>query len=504
MKRKTLYVIFGIVVIAAVAGGLIWRSRQQSARAARENLRSAVVERGDMLVTVSASGQIKPAKQANLSFEAGGQIAEVLIEVGDEVQAGDVLVRLDAERPILEADRAKANLAAAEAQLAKLRAGAQKEEVEANEANLRAADAQLGAAAAERDQVAAGPGQPQIAAAEAEVASALTEQKKAYDFHEKTMECFTFKISKGDPIKELPNGDVITATESIEREICPLLGVPEEQARYRLEAANEALEAARARLEEVKDGANQDQLRAAQANVASAASQRDAAQAQLDLLLEGATEEQITAAEGRVDQARASVRQAELAVEQTVLEAPFHAIVGTVHVSTGEQASVGLPAVTLVDASGFHVNVAVDELDVGRLKEGQTVRLTFDALPDARVTGTVQRIATAAGVDGGVVTYEVHIDLEPTDAPIRADMTTNATVIVEELTDVVKIPTWAVRVDRDTGHYYVNRRTGEDLERVDVRLGIRSEGVAQVLDGLAAGDEVVRAPESSPFDFGAE
>jgi HlyD family secretion protein len=503
MKRKTLYVVLGIIVTAAVASGLYWRSRQQSARAATEDLRSAVVERGDMLVTVSASGQIKPVKQADLSFEASAQVAEVLVEVGDEVQAGDVLVRLDAERPTLEADRARANLAAAEAQLAKLRAGAQKEEVEANEANLRAADAQLSAAAAERDQVAAGSGQPQIAAAEAGVASALTEQKKAYDFHERTMECFTFKISKGDPIR-LPTGDVITATESIEREICPLLGVPEEQARYRLEAATEALEAARARLEEVKDGASLHQLRAAQANVSSAASQRDAAQAQLDLLLEGATDEQITAAEGRVAQARASVRQAELAVEQTVLEAPFDATVGAVHVSTGEQASAGLPAVSLVDASGFHVNVAVDELDVGRLEEGQRVRLTFDALPDVRVMGTLQQIATAAGVDGGIVTYEVRIDLEPTDAPIRADMTTNATIIVAELTDVVKIPTWAVRVDRDTGQYYVNRRTGDELERVDVRLGIRSEGVAQVLDGLSAGDEIVRSPESSPFDFGAE
>lgn len=503
MNRKTLYVILGIIIIAAVVGGLIWRSRQQSARAARENLRSAIVERGDMLVTVSASGQIKPVKQGSLSFEASGQVAEVLVEVGDEVQAGDVLVRLDPQRTTLEAERARANLAAAEAQLAKLRAGAQTEEVEANRANLRAAAAQVSAAAAERDRVATGPGLPQIAAAEAEVASALTEQKKADDFYEKTLECFTFEISKGDPIK-LPNGDVITATESIEREICPLLGVPEEQARYRLEAANEALEAARTRLEEVEDGASQDQLRAAQANVASAASQRDAAQAQLDLLLEGATEEQIAAADGRVAQARASVRQAELAVEQTILEAPFDATVGAIHVTIGEQASTGLPAVTLVDASSFHVNVTVDELDVGRLERDQTVRLTFDALPDVRVMGTVSQIATAAGVDGGVVTYEVHIDLEPTNAPIRADMTTNATTIVEELTDVLKIPTWAVRVDRDTGQYYVNRRTGDEVERVDVRLGTRSEGVAQVLDGLSAGDEVVRASESSPFDFGAE
>jgi HlyD family secretion protein len=255
----------------------------------------------------------------------------------------------------------------------------------------------------------------------------------------------------------------------------------------------------------VKNGADQHQLRAAQANVVSAASKRDAARAQLDLLLEGPTEEQIAAAEGRVAQAQASVKQAELAVEQTVLEAPFDATVAAIYVTAGEQASPGLPTVTLVDATSLHVNVAVDELDVGRLARDQTVRLTFDALPDAILTGTVQQIAAAAaGADGGVVTYDVRIDLAPMDVPIRADMTTNATIVVEELSDVLQIPTWAVRVDRETGQYYVNRRSGDSIERADVSLGARSEGVAQVLDGLSAGDEIVRAPESSPFDFGTD
>jgi multidrug efflux pump subunit AcrA (membrane-fusion protein) len=116
----------------------------------------------------------------------------------------------------------------------------------------------------------------------------------------------------------------------------------------------------------------------------------------------------------------------------------------------------------------------------------------------------VKEIAAAAGLDGGVVTYDVRIDLAPTDAPIRADMTTNATVTVEELNDVLKIPTWTVHVDRDTGQYYAQRRTGDGLERVDIRLGVRYEGIAQVLDGLSAGDEIVRVPESSLFSFGSE
>jgi len=500
MKRRTLTIILGAVAVAVVAGGLFWRSRQQSTPSAQD-LQSAVVEQGDMLVAVSATGHVRSEQRTTLSFSTSGRVVEVAVDVGDEVEEGDVLAQLDVERLSLEVERAQANLAGTEAQLAKLKSGAQAEDLRAARANLRAAEARVSAAAAERDQAEAGATSAQIAAAEAELASALTQQKKAEDRYEATLQCWTIKISKGDPIR-LPNGDVIPAPEDVEREICPLLGVPEEQARYNLEAANEALEAARARLRQVEDGASADQLRAAEANVSSAAANRDAAQAQLDLLLDGTTDEQIAAAEARVAQAKAGVRQAQLAVEQAVLKAPFDATVAAVDLVVGAQASTGVPVITLVDTSGFHVDAAVDELDVGRLETGQTARLTFDALPNTIATGTVARVAEAAGLNGGVVTYDVRIDLEPLEASIRTDMTTSATIIVEELKDILTMPTWAVRVDQDTGQYYVNRRSGDDVERVYVSLGARREGTVQILAGLSAGDEVVRVPESSPFGFG--
>jgi HlyD family secretion protein len=499
MNRKTLYVVLGIVAIAAVAGALYWQWRQSSARPL-DDLRSTTVERGDMLVAVSASGNVEPEHRVDLTFEASGQVVEVPVEFGDRVVAGDLLASLATERLALQVKQAEASLALAKAQLARLEVGPRPEEVESSEANLRALEAQLDAATAERDQVWSGATAAQIAAAEAEVASALTEQKKADDWHEQTMKCKTIKKDAGDVIA-LPGGQVITLTEDFEETFCPLLGVPEEQARYRLEAADEALEAARARLEELESGADRDQLRAAQSNLAAATANRDAAQAQLDLLREGAAQEQIAAAQAGVTQARASLKQAQLALEQATVEAPIDAIVAAVEVSVGEQASPGLPAVSLVDPSRLHVTLAVDEIDVGELSQGQTAQVTFDALRDTVVTGTIEYVAAAAELNGGVVTYDVRVDLAPIDAPIRTDMTASATIIVEQLSNILTIPTWVVRVDRDTGQAYVHRRVGDQLERVDIRLGARYEGVAQVLDGLAEGDVLVRLPESSPFDF---
>jgi len=485
MKRTMLYVIAGVVVIAVVIGALAWRSRSV-ARPGAES-RSAVVERGTIRVAVSASGSVEPQARVGLAFETAGRVAEVAVEVGDVAKAGDVLARLDPRQLTLQVQQAQAALALAGAQLGGLQAGARPEEIAAAEANLRAVQAQVGAAAANLDGLEGGPGDAQVAAAQADLASAISQQKAALDMHDLTLTCVAFTLPTGE-----------------RREICPALGDPEEQARYNLQAADKRLAAAQARLDELLAGTDADQVRAAQANVWAAAAQRDAAQAQLDLLLAGATDAQVTDAEAQVTQAQAALEQAQLALERATLRAPFDGVVATCSVTAGEMASAGLPAIVLLDTSRFHVHVSVDEMDVARLAEGQTAQVTLDALPDALISGTVERIAPVATLEGGVVDYDVAIGLSPTDAPIRADMTANATVVVEELVDVLTIPTWVVRVDRSTGQTYVHRQVGDKVERVDVELGVRYEGVAQVLGGLAEGDVVVWVPESGPFDLGSQ
>jgi HlyD family secretion protein len=222
-------------------------------------------------------------------------------------------------------------------------------------------------AAANRDQLEAEADGAQIAAAEAELASAILQQKIAQDTYD--------KIDKKDAERK-------------------------EQANYNLYATNEALAAAQARLDQVLAGADPDQVRAAQANVWAVAAQRDAAQAQLDLLLAGVTEGQIAAAEAQVAQARATLEGAQLSLEQAGLRAPFDGLVAELHVTSGEMASAGLPAITLIDASRFRTVVRVDEIDVGRLAEGQAAEVTLDALPDAQISGTVERIAPAATIEG--------------------------------------------------------------------------------------------------------
>jgi multidrug efflux pump subunit AcrA (membrane-fusion protein) len=190
------------------------------------------------------------------------------------------------------------------------------------------------------------------------------------------------------------------------------------------------------------------------------------------------------------------------------LRASFDGVISAVNVEVGELASPGRPAFVLLDTSQFHLPVRVDELDVARLTEGQAADVTVDAFPDVMISGTVERIAPVATPEGGVTYYEVTIALSDSDVgvPIRADMTANATIVVEQFENVLQVPTWIVRVDRLSGQTYVERRAGEEFERVDVTLGVRYEGLVQVLDGLDEGDVIAWVEESNGlgFSFGGQ
>jgi HlyD family secretion protein len=471
MRRKYIYLIVGIVLVgAAVAAGLYFRPWER-AMVRESELRTAVVERGNMLVVVAASGSVEPATRVALSFEAPGRVRDVGVEVGDWVAAGDVLARVDTRQLELQIEQAESSLALASAQLEQVQAGPRPAEISAAEANLRLAQAQLSAAEAQRDQTASGVGAAQIAAAEAQLAASLLQRKPILDSHD--------RIVHGNSTDE-----------------------EKEQARYELYVADKAVEAAQAQLNELRAGVDQNELRASEASVAGAAAQVEAAQAQLDLVTSGATADQIADAEAQVAQADAALVLAKRALEGGTLRAPFDAVAAQVDVGVGDLATPGVPVVLLLDASDLHLTVSVDEIDVGKLAAGQTVDVTLDALPRVHLLGTVERIASVATLEGGVVYYDVQVALAPSDAMVRVDMSATATVTVEELVDVLKIPTWIVRVDRATGQTYVHRQRGDSAERVDVDLGLRYEGVAQVLSGLSERDTLVWVEESLPFGLG--
>ena len=106
-------------------------------------------------------------------------------------------------------------------------------------------------------------------------------------------------------------------------------------------------------------------------------------------------------------------------------------------------------------------------------------------------------IAPTSDTSGvGVVTYLVTINIDPEDIVLRPGMTANASVIVDQLEDVMIVPNWAVRLDRESGNAFVNRlRPDGTIEEVTIVIGLRNEQFSEVVSGLDVGDTVVVTDE---------
>ena len=361
---------------------------------------------------VSVTGEVVPAVWATVSAQTGGTVVEVLVEPGDELAAGDLLVLLDSTDAQLALQQAQAALETAQAQLALLKAGPHPGQVAVAGAQITAARAVISQTTAQRDQLRSGAAEAEIAAARAQVAVAQAEQWVAREAHDQTMKCY-----------DVPGSD---------EEICPALGPLEEQARHNLHAANEALAAAQAQLDAAVAGAGS-QWRTAEAAVSAAEAQQDVVQAQLDLLQAGATAEEIAVSGAAVAQAEAALEVALVALERCQVHTPFAGTAGAVDVRVGELVGPGQSLVTLGDLATLRVETTdLDEIDVARVAVGQQATVTFDALSERVFTGRVTRIFPMAKPGAGGVNYTVIVELDETDPAIRWGMTAFVDIEVGE------------------------------------------------------------------------
>jgi HlyD family secretion protein len=417
--------------------------------------------------TVTADGEIQPLRSASLSFQTGGNVAEILVESGADVQEGDPLVRLDAVPLEFALKRAEAGQAAAEAalqaaeselavaqsgvaraeaakkeavaQLELVKAGATPEEIAAAEKNLAAAEAGIVTAAGNRDS-AVRVSDAAVQAAQAKVAAAQAEVDQLQEAYDDIIDaCF-----------DLPDGG----------EICPLYGPVEENTRAQLAAAKANLAAAQSAEAEARAGVTPAEAYLAGTGITLAQAQRDQAQAQLDLIKSGARDEQIQQAQVGVDQseigiqqalvqiaiAEAAVTQAQAAVvqaeadveaatkalERMTLFAPFAGRVGDINAEIGELVGPGVPVIQFGDFSGWQVETTdLTELDVVAVKLGLPVEVRIDALPGEVLNGTVTDIAPVSRLNIGDVTYPVTVTLEDTDLPLRWGMTVEVDIDTE-------------------------------------------------------------------------
>ena len=410
-----------------------------------------------------ASGFIE-ARQVSVMSEVSGSVVEVLADEGDQVQAGDLLVRLDDE--LLEAQLAEAQAAVelAEASLARMRVALPPEELARLEALLeKARIARDWALVAWQDALAIrqnpqeldvqlAEAQARVRALDYQVKQALA-MKDAAEIAKNELARTVTWLRGGFNIKvPVPGGGVVT--KHIE--------VPEgkiENAQDELNAATtqwwqawvgvntaatskEGAQAALSDLLAMRASPQDLQARvdAAWAQYKEACMAVDVAEAQLALAKAGASKEQLAVAEARVAQAKAAYEALATQRDKLELRAPITGRVVERTVEEGETVSPGTTLLTLADLSKVTLTLYIAEKDIARVKVGQPVLVTVDSYPGREFRGKVVHIATEAEFtprnvqtkeERVTMVFAVKVELPNPDGALKPGMPADAVIEIE-------------------------------------------------------------------------
>ena len=338
--------IIAALILAALAGGGWWYYTRSNGDAAATQFRTAKIEKGPLVATVSATGTLNPVVSVSVGSQVSGQLKEIFVDFNSAVKKGQLVARIDPEQFEYKLRQAQADLEAARASI-----GTQQANVAVQRAEVARAEANL--AEAKRD----------------------VERKKS-----------------------LVEKNFIAASEAEKAD-----------ANYKAQLAG--LESAKA------------QLGVATANAKNS--------------------------EAVVKQREAQLAQARIDLDRTAIRAPVDGVVVKKSVEPGQTVAASLQAPELFiiaqNLADMQVEAAIDEADVGRVREGQGATFTVDSFAGRTFSGAVRQVRKAATVAQNVVTYVVVISAANPDLNLLPGMTANVRITTDKRDSVLKVANSALR-----------------------------------------------------------
>ncbi|WP_341838145.1 HlyD family secretion protein [Chitinophaga pollutisoli] len=154
----------------------------------------------------------------------------------------------------------------------------------------------------------------------------------------------------------------------------------------------------------------------------------------------------------------------------------------------------------LPDLSSMLSKTYINEVDISKIKKGQSVTMGLDAFPEVKLSGTVTSVANIGENRPGsnAKVFEVMIKLEKVDSILKPGMTTSNNILINEVPDKLTIPLESVFSEKSKSYVYIRR--GNAIEKREVALGKSNDEVVIVEKGLAAGDEVFMSEPASAKD----
>ncbi len=249
-------------------------------------------------------------------------------------------------------------------------------------------------------------------------------------------------------------------------------------------------------LEMSKEGVvSQQALDDAQQKYLSAVNTRDKAVAQITV-----DTSKLRQAQAQVAQNKASLKQLEEQLGYTTITSPMDGVILSRDVEIGDAVSsilvLGSTAtlvMTIGDTNQVYVQGKVDESDIGKVYLGQAARIKVESFKDKTFLGKVTKIAPLGVEKDNVTTFEVRVSIDNPGGELKANMTANAEILLEEHKNVLTVPEQAVLYDKDRNASVEvpDPKQKNGRRKVDIKAGISNGTKTEILAGLNPGDTVI-------------
>ncbi|MBU1130532.1 efflux RND transporter periplasmic adaptor subunit [Patescibacteria group bacterium] len=541
--KSKLWWFFIIVII--VIGGIIYNQKQ---RGDQIEYITDLVKRGDLVQSVSATGQVEAASATDLNFKIAGQLAALTVKVGDQVKSGQLLARLASQQAQSQVANAQAQQAEAQADLDKIIAGSSDEDLAVSQAKVNQAQADLSVKEAALDNLVSEKEQNLLSYKEQalnEIADSLFLSAESledinnivngtYESYLRNYTPTSYNLAwnsynDADPvIKALATAADQYSTASLVSELISFLDqlkAAVEQvdstlnSTYNLAvAANPLLDLTQATLDTYKSTITTDQtnissaianlqtakanlqitsveydndIKEAELNIAKAQSALEVAEAELNLVLAEPKGFDINLHQARVAMAEAKVQSALADLSEYSLFAPVSGVITQVNYELGEQVKSTEPVVSLINLSNLEIEVDIPESDIAKVKVGDEAQITLDAFGEERpFSSQIIFIDPAETVINDVVYYKVKLVFNEKDEQIKSGMTANVTINTNVRQDVLFIPQRAVI--SPNGESIVRVLNNGLVEEKKVTTGLKGDGgLIEILTGLSESEEII-------------
>ena len=473
------------------------------------------VYQGTVSQEISETGQVKKGEKINLSFKSTGEIKSVYVDVGQEVNVGQVLAKLETSKLEIQLNEAKSALIIAQAELDKLLAGSSDQEIKVaqtkvnnEETDLEIAEQNLDDAYQDALNVLEDSflktynAQNSVDTIQRSYFTGNNQEGIAVREEEEKIRTAVFQIKSSLYITRESglDEDIERALSEVKdelahisdglkviREICQTVA-------YRVVSSVDktSLDTERDNVNDVlTDVVNAQQtIMAKKLAVITAQGELQKAKDDLSLLTASARQEDITLYEAQLDRAQAQVDILENQIEDANLRSPVNGQIAKIEKRVGEIAQLQNTIITILPADPFDIEVDIYEEDIIKVEIDNPVDISLIAFPDDIFPGRVISIDPAEKLIEGVVYYKVVIVFEEMPEKVRSGMTADLIIRVNWREKVLVIPEDAI--EEKNGQQIVKIFENGVVEEKEIKTGLLgSDDMIEVISGLEEGEQII-------------